>query len=356
MAMIQLGTAGSLLNSASSVLGTNEFLSNVLGGATPPTPMSFFNKFTSSSIFDRQSLVFTVRGLKAFDVIFQWYPLDSQIRSYFANAFASNDSDMMSYFIQDVSVPGIGISQNKYSIGGNSHFASNVIQNGIEPQGDLTIEFLSTEFSLVEHCFYQWISEVETPFWIYTGDFPKNAQQQYNIQNCHDCRENSGRDYYNYGSYNKMNSGSNCVPFTKADIQIKYYSANLKELHSVWLWGCFPKRIDTENPSHKPVNGIETKKVIFACDSISISSPFIPDSANEAPVSNFVNNFTKRGYWTTGLTDDFVTTLANQTIMKRISEKATKKMKKTNNNSREKELKYQQKFINKVNNKISNKI
>ena len=356
MALIQLGTTGSLLNSASAVLGSNELLSNILGGSTPPTPISFFNKFTSSSIFDRQSLVFTVRGLKAFDVIFHWYPLDSQIRTYFANAFASNDSDMMSYFIQGVKVPSLQISTNRYAISGNNHFAGNIVGNGLEPTGDLMIDFLSTEFSLVEHCFSQWISEVETPFWIYTGDFPKNAQQQYNIKNCQDCKKNSGRNYYEYERYSFMNSGSMCTPFTKADIEIKYYSANLKELHSVWLWGCFPKIIQPESPSHEPLNTIEKKRVVFSCDSISITSPFIPNKTYESPLSDSVNEFTKRGYWTSGLTDDFATTLANQTIMKKLSEKATKKVKKHNNNSREKELKYQQKFINKVNDKISNKI
>lgn len=360
MALVQIGSLNSLdslTSTATALAGSNTILS-YLGLDSTPTPLSFFNKFTSSSVFDRQSLACTIRGNKNFDVIFHWNsPSNSQIRTYFANAFGSSDTDDIRYWVQRVMFPRLQNSVSPYSASGNSmdRLRGQVVTGTVNGAGSFTMSILSTEFSLVDHCFYQWLSETESPFWIYTADFALNKEQYDNLNNCQQCQYEYGKNLPHYSSYSRLYNMSAVTPFTKADIEIKYYSGNLKPLHSIWIWGAFPQQIELSNVDHNSVDKIETRNVVFAFDSISISSPFIPDGTSKSTISSSLQGLTNGGYWSDGLTEDLASTFINKTIMTALSKKLTRKNKESNEHVKNIEQKYEKKFY-KVGDKVNKKL
>lgn len=326
MATISIGNAG-LANSVTGALGNNA-ITNALGISSFNDgvcgPSTFLTKFGAGTIFQSSSLPYHIRSNKNFTVNFHWFPKYSQIRSYFANALGATDTGELALFIRNISVPDIVNAGNeKLNAGLNAHFAGSIPGTGVNGMGNLEMTVLATEFSLVDHCFYQWLRETESPYWIYPpfgnsasslDDFKKvfSAFSKFNEEktkvpkavNTTKGANESYEDYLarldyemslfeevmdknktvvlNYArTTNLVNvqSLSQSSPFTRADIEIKYYSANFKELHSVICYGAYPIRIETMDVDNEP-GFKEGYRVEFAYDSIDVVSPFVADDSN----------------------------------------------------------------------------
>jgi hypothetical protein len=174
--------------------------------------------------------------------------------------------------------------------------------------GNFEMTILATEFSLVDHCFYQWLRETESPYWIYPpfgngatslNDFKSvfSSFSKYDlykksvwvidrekniIEDIKQVTDTDGSAFHQYGKTTNLvnvQSLSQSSPFTRADIEIKYYSANFKELHSVICYGAYPIRIETMNVDNEP-GFKEGYRVDFAYDSIDVVSPFVADESN----------------------------------------------------------------------------
>lgn len=324
MATISIGNAG-LANSVTGALGDNA-ITNALGISSFNDgvcgPSTFLTKFGAGTIFQSSSLPYHIRSNKNFTVNFHWFPKYSQIRSYFANALGATDTSELAMFIRNISVPDIVNAGNeKLNAGLNAHFAGSIPGAGVNGMGHLEMTILATEFSLVDHCFYQWLRETESPYWIYPpfgngasslDDFkdvfsafskykkemteipitdvspPKEGESDidFNLrinrvewQEVVDDVETVVTNYLKATNLVNVQSLSQSSPFTRADIEIKYYSANFKELHSVICYGAYPIRIETMDVDNEP-GFKEGYRVEFAYDSIDVVSPFVADESN----------------------------------------------------------------------------
>lgn len=323
MATISIGNAG-LANSVTGALGNNA-ITNALGISSFNDgvcgPSTFLTKFGAGTIFQSSSLPYHIRSNKNFTVNFHWFPKYSQIRSYFANALGATDTGELAMFIRNISVPDIVNAGNeKLNVGLNAHFAGSIPGAGVNGMGHLEMTILATEFSLVDHCFYQWLRETESPYWIYPpfgngastlDDFKDvfsafskyeqettliptdnvtpiaeegESEKDFNLRingwkEVIDNVETVATNYLRATNLVNVQSLSQSSPFTRADIEIKYYSANFKELHSVICYGAYPIRIETMDVDNEP-GFKEGYRVEFAYDSIDVVSPFVADESN----------------------------------------------------------------------------
>lgn len=295
MATLSLGGGGSSLAGA---LGNNA-IGSALGLTTSVnSPLAFATKFGAGSIFQSSSLAYQIKARNNFDVIFNWFPRRSQIRTYFANAFTASDTDDLKFIIRGVKVPDfVNNAENKEP----GHLVGAIPGSGINGSGELVIEFLSTEFSYVDHIIYQWMNETESPFWIYSDGGTRSA-------------------YLSPLAF-KMASQSECVPFTRADIAIQYYSSNDKPLHSVICYGAFPVQISTMDVNND-MNFVAGYSVQFAYDSMIVSSPFVDKAGSWASAATDalgLNNASNTAGWTSTLQDDMLANYLNKSLLKKAS-------------------------------------
>lgn len=338
-----------MLSQASNALGSNA-VTNALGvdfGGIL-TPSKFLTKFTPSTVFTYRSLAYEIQNSKNFDVIFHWFPRTSQIRTMFSNAFSAMDTTDLNLLVRQIQIPPLSTGSSERTNPNSRAFQASFPGSGVNGEGDLTMTFLNTEFSYVHHCFYQWMCETESPFWIYGPTAAASGNDLAYLKNVGDKVFNqetqsmaqaaawldSESDTFNLQF---LMSESECAPFTRADIEVKMYSGNMKELHSYWFMGAFPTRISTNTLDHQPVdNGtLEGHSVVFAYDSMCISSPFVfnsPEQEAKSLTSRASDMFGAMGgnssEWTAGLYDDTLTQIGN-TYLAKASRRLNKIMNKT---------------------------
>jgi len=304
MALLQLGGGGS---SIAGALGNNAITSALGMTPTVMTPLAFVTKFGRASIFASTSLPYMFRSKNDFDLIFHFHPKRSQVRTYMANTFSSASDEEISFYIRSIELPNF-VNSPEVRDDGNSRMRGVVPGKGVNGSGELTIEILSTEFSVVDHVFTHWINETESPFWIYS-------------------EKPIATTSFNESPFSMSEDSKSCpaiVPFTRADIEIKYYSVNNQELHSVWCWGAFPTSVETMNVDNenKFVTG---HKVQFTYDSMTVWSPFrFANSSNS--LANAATNAigsalggTNSAGWTSGLQEGMLENYLNNSLMKKAS-------------------------------------
>lgn len=349
MALVSIGSAGNMVSQLSNAVGSNA-ITNALGFdfGSVLTPSKFLTKFTPRTVFSTKSLAFDIRTTTNFDVIFHWFPRFSQIRSMISDALGASDTTDINLYIQKVHVPQF---RNKEITADNTthKIGQSLPSAGVGGYDNLQIDFLNTEFSLVAHCFYQWMSEIESPFWIYgpgvvlgDSDNPLNDFKTLNIYSdgANKPTRISSKGVTPYAEsqticensnafrLNCLRSQSECTPFTRADIEIKYYSGNMKELHSVWFMGAYPRQImleDLDNEGSK----IKISSVSFAYDNSCISTPFVPSSSGS--LTSAATSLVGGASWTAGLYDDSLTQIGNTYLAK-----ASRKVNKITNRTGEK--------------------
>lgn len=341
-----------MVNQAANALGSNA-VTNALGidFGTILTPSKFLTKFTPSTVFAYRSLAYEIRNSKNFDVIFHWFPRCSQIRSMFSNAFSAADTNEINLLVRSIRMPNI-LTNVTYANSENKKFRGAFPGLGVNADGSLSMTFLNTEFSYVNHCFYQWLSETESPFWLYGPSVTASTDAINNLKMLGKMIFPDGKvskDYavtwMSFEDASKLiylNSQSETAPFTRADIEIKMYSGNMKELHSIWFMGAFPQQIELENIDNNPVgqNDLEGHTVNFVFDSVCISSPFTYQTEKNSdgvtqPKGNLTNaaagmfgEYSNSAAWTAGLYDDTLTQIAN-TYLAKASRKMNKIMNRT---------------------------
>lgn len=351
-----------------NALGNNSIASALGISSGNMSPSTFATKFGTQSIFTASSLPYVIRTNKNFDVIFHWYPKRSQIRSYFANAFSSSDTDELGIFIRKVNIQPIVNNATRRNEAGE-RLGGSLPGNGVgssSPSNSFSMDILSTEFSLVDHCFYHWLRETESPYWIYG---PKSADAKGNgilpSEYCNTMKQVIGRyvgdvlEQAKDGTWSKVKgcktpsksvvsdgiddatsliscmSMTEIVPFTRADVEVKYYSGNQTPLHSVIFYGAFPVRIEPMSVDHGEAFK-ESYRVDFTCDSVDISSPFVAEGGSwageaqqwmsDALGKKKIENNTAK--WTAGLQEDILTNYANVWLAKasRLLNKTTNKV------------------------------
>ena len=212
MALFQIGSATDMVNQASNALGSNA-ITNALGMdfGSVLTPSKFLTKFSPSTVFTYRSLAYTLRTAKNFDVIFHWFPKCSQIRTYFSQAFSAADSDEVNLLVRDVRLPDILTETQFRNAQQNKRFREAIPGSGVNASGNLTMTFLNTEFSYVDHCFYQWLSETETPYWIYGPSLISNGDSVKNLKSLgeliysdKEMSVDQARNWISYGDAAKM--------------------------------------------------------------------------------------------------------------------------------------------------------
>jgi hypothetical protein len=146
-------------------------------------------------------------------------------------------------------------------------------------------------------------------------------------------------------------SESESAPFTRADIEVKMYSGNMKELHSYWFMGAFPVKITTVALDHSPVGTatLEGHTVTFAYDSMCISSPFIfsgdgGGGLTKAAAGLFDSLGSNSSEWTAGLYDDTLTQIGN-TYLSKASKRLNSIMNKTGGKVSDKLKGFQSKLV-----------
>ena len=341
MALFQIGGAGAIGNQIANAVGSNA-VTNALGMdfGTILTPSKFLTKFTPSTVFAYRSLAYEIQSSKNFDVIFHWFPRCSQIRSMFANAFSAADANEINLLVRDVQMPNITSGNMQRGNDTNRRFACAFPGSGVNGEGPLTMRFLNTEFSYVHHCFYQWLCETESPFWLYGPGM--SASKEENMTSrlealgklLYPKEKQSLKKAQTWMSYDDASklphliSESECSPFTRADIEIKMYSGNMKELHSIWFMGAFPAHIALGGIDHTPTSQqtLEGHTVSFAYDSMCISSPFVYNNGDNltSSVAKAAQNLkigesaigTNSAEWTAGLYDDTLTQIGNTYLAK----------------------------------------
>lgn len=348
-----------MVNQAANALGSNA-ITNALGidFGTILTPSKFLTKFTPSTVFAYRSLAYEIRNSKNFDVIFHWFPRCSQIRSMFSNAFSAADTNEINLLVRSIRMPNMTSSSNIRANEGNIKFRGAFPGTGVNCEGNLSMTFLNTEFSYVNHCFYQWLCETESPYWIYGPSvvastqavdelkelgkliFPRAKKMDINYVRSWMAFEDASKMIY-------LNSQTETAPFTRADIEVKMYSGNMKELHSIWFMGAFPIEIELENMDHNPVgsNDLEGHTVTFAFDSACISSPFVYSKDNKLTnaASGLFGEMSNSASWTAGLYDDTLTQIGN-TYLAKMSRKMNKITNKTGAKLSDKLKTYQNKL------------
>ena len=351
-----------------NAIGNNSIASALGISSGNMSPSAFATKFGTQSIFTASSLPYVIRTNKNFDVTFHWYPKRSQIRSYFANAFSASDTDELGIFIRRVTMQQL-VNNPKRCDEAGGRLGGTIPGVGVgsaSPTNSFSMDILSTEFSLVDHCFYQWLRETESPYWIYgpTNSAGQNANWMGAIPSeFKTMLEQILGKYANAlnGSHPKseksvvksmtgpnnsvvfaeddrtalisLQNTSDMMPFTRADVEVQYYSGNQTPLHSVIFYGAFPTRIELMSVDH---NGEfkESHKVDFACDSVDIKSPFIAEAGSwasqaQGAISGLLSKLgTNTAKWTAGLQEDILSNYANVWLSKasRLLNKTTNKV------------------------------
>lgn len=293
MATLALGGGGSSLT---DIVGNNAIGSALGLTSGALTPLAFATKFGAGSVFQSSSLAYQIRARNNFDVIFHWFPKRSQIRSYFANAFTAADTDDMKFLIRSVQVPNFTNPSLESQTNG-AHFKCAIPGTGVNGDGPMSIDFLATEFSFLDHIFYEWMCETESSFWIYA-----------------DAEANYGTD--------------EVAAFTRADIEIKYYSANNKELHSIICYGAFPTKITTMDVSNDTMF-TAGYHVDFAFDSMITSSPFVDTGGWASKATGAIGSFASKvtggtvgsntAAWATTIQDDMIANVLNKSLLAKAS-------------------------------------
>jgi hypothetical protein len=252
---------------------TNAVLDNSITAAfgittsTAKTPSQFLTHFGSQSIFTPSSHASTIRAMNNWDVIFHWHPESSQIRKYLSLAFQASDTGDLPFYIRKINIPAF---KNDSKMLGYDGMRGSIPGLGINGEGDsFQIFFLNTDFSIVHHCFYQWLRETENDEWIYTkiNNPSVQAEDDTNVEEQ--------------------------VPFTKADIEIVHYSSGTNEkMHSITIFGAFPNSIQ-----NLPVGNESSElwqpqvQVSFAYDNICVESPFSDANWSSKIVSNVLADY-----------------------------------------------------------------
>lgn len=347
-----------MVNQAANALGSNA-VTNALGidFGTILTPSKFLTKFTPSTVFAYRSLAYEIRNSKNFDVIFHWFPRCSQIRSMFSNAFSAADTNEINLLVRNIRMPNLESNGVIQANNDNFKFKGAFPGSGVNASGNLTMTFLNTEFSYVNHCFYQWLCETESPFWIYGPEMATSTESIEGLKELGKVvfpeKEKSfygAKIWMSFEDASKLiylNSQTEVVPFTRADIEIKMYSGNMKELHSIWFMGAFPIQIELESMDHNPVgqNDLEGHTVMFAFDSVCISSPFTYSGDNTLTnaAAGLFGDMSNSAAWTAGLYDDTLTQIGN-TYLAKASRKMNNVMNKTGAKVSDKLKTYQNKL------------
>ena len=358
-----------------NAIGNNSIASALGISSGNMSPSAFATKFGTQSIFTASSLPYVIRTNKNFDVTFHWYPKRSQIRSYFANAFSASDTDELGIFIRRVTMQQL-VNNPKRCDEAGGRLGGTIPGVGVgsaSPTNSFSMDILSTEFSLVDHCFYQWLRETESPYWIYgptnnsgtggetwAGAIPSEFKTMLekilgkyanglnaNSENMEVSliKAVSGPDNKvtvandDKTAFISLQNTSDMMPFTRADVEVQYYSGNQTPLHSVIFYGAFPTRIELMSVDH---NGEfkESHKVDFACDSVDIKSPFIAEAGSwasqaQGAISDRLSNSdllsklgTNTAKWTAGLQEDILSNYANVWLSKasRLLNKTTNKV------------------------------
>lgn len=361
--LFQISSAGNVVNQASNALGSNA-ITNALGidFGTILTPSKFLTKFTPSTVFAYRSLAYEIQSSKNFDVIFHWFPRSSQIRTMFSNAFSAADTNEINLLVRNIQIPNLSNGQGEKGNGDSRKFQCVFPGSGVNSEGDLSMTFLNTEFSYVHHCFYQWLCETESPFWIYGPGMSTNKDAVEEIgklgkvifDSSEEIDISKAKWWMSCDDAFKLHfleSQTESAPFTRADIEVKMYSGNMKELHSYWFMGAFPVRISTRALDHAPTdNGtLEGNTVIFTFDSMCISSPFSYGGKNSGALTKAASGLfgslgSNSAEWTAGLYDDTLTQIGN-TYLAKASRRLNKIMNKTGNKVSDKLKSYQSKLI-----------
>ena len=333
-----------MVNQAANALGSNA-VTNALGidFGTILTPSKFLTKFTPSTVFAYRSLAYEIRSSKNFDVIFHWFPRCSQIRSMFSNAFSAADTDEINLLVRSIRMPTLASEVVQEANQSNIKFRASFPGLGVNSRGRVEMTFLNTEFSYVDHCFYQWLCETESPFWLYGPNTATDDSAIDKLKTLGNYIFKEGEvsmqyaiDWMSFEDASKLiylNSQTESAPFTRADIEVKMYSGNMKELHSIWFMGAYPVTIQLENVDHSKTsaNELEGHSVSFAFDSVCISSPFSYDNTGSnkltSAASGLFGGMSYSAPWTSGLYDDTLTQIANTYLAKasRLMNKVTRK-------------------------------
>jgi len=351
-----------MVNQAANALGSNA-ITNALGidFGTILTPSKFLTKFTPSTVFAYRSLAYEIQSSKNFDVIFHWFPRCSQIRSMFSNAFSAADTNEINLLVRNIQMPNLTSGGSERGNSGNRKFQCSFPGSGVNGEGDLSMTFLNTEFSYVHHCFYQWLCETESPFWVYGPGMAASRKSLDNLKELgkmifkqNKVSMDMAVKWMSYDDASKLHflmSESECAPFTRADIEVKMYSGNMKELHSIWFMGAFPTRIALGGIDHSPTSQqtLEGHTVSFAYDSVCISTPFCYNSSSnsgaltKAAAGAFGAMGSNSAEWTAGLYDDTLTQIGN-TYLAKASRRLNKIMNKTGRKVSDKLKTYQSKL------------
>jgi hypothetical protein len=227
-------TSTLLDNNIAAAFGLNSNNDNLL---------QFHNRFGTDSVFLPDKKTFIIRTVNYFSVGFKFYPVTSKVSNLFSLSLMSKTYEDLKYFVQEVTLPNIRVPTEQQVVG-TAFMQGSIPGHLVVPETRLfDISFLTTEFSLHEHCFYYWLKETTTNKWIYIAE-------QLN-------------DY-------------ECCPFTKADILISFTSMKTNELlHSIILTDCFPVTIATPTVNQTLVTENPSRKVTFAFNNIYVSSPFV---------------------------------------------------------------------------------
>jgi hypothetical protein len=234
-------------NNIAAAFGLNSKSDNLL---------EFYNRFGTSSVFLPDKKSFIIRTLNYFSVSFKFLPSTSKVSNLFSQSLLNKTPDDLKYFIQEVTLPNIKAPSDAQT-GGTGFMQGSFAGHIVQPdQRIFDINFLATEFSLHDHCFYYWLKETVSNNWIYIDNL---AMDQ-------------------------------CRPYTKADIIITFTSMKSNELlHSIVLTECFPYQIETPKVNQK-MEGDPTRKVSFAFNNIYVSSTFTGADWKSKLQSNVIEN------------------------------------------------------------------
>lgn len=244
-------TSTLLDNNIAAAFGLNSNNDNLL---------QFHNRFGTNSVFLPDKKTFIIRTNNYFSVGFKFYPITSKVLNLFSLSLMAKTADDLKYFVQDVTLPNLRAVVDTQAVG-TSFMQGSIAGHIVAPESrTFDISFLTTEFSLHEHCFYYWLKETTSNHWIY-------ANTEAGITRLADMR-----------------------PYSKADILISFTSMKSNELlHSIILTECFPISIKSPSISQK-MESETSRSVTFAFNNMYISSPFTGDKWTSKLQSNVIED------------------------------------------------------------------
>lgn len=228
------------------------------------TLAQFHNRFGNNSVFLPDKKTFIIRSQNHFNVNFTFMPQISKVNVLFNKSLMAKNADDLKYFVQEVNLPKLK-SKGESTEVMVGFMAGSLAGDIVWPDArNFTIDFLNTEFSLHEHCFYYWLKETVTNIWEYTR-LDENLAV------------GATMDFLR--------------PFTKADISINMFSMrDGKPLHSIVLTDCFP--IDIESPQiNQDMSSPQLKrKVTFAFNNMYVKSVFVGNKWESKLKSNIIED------------------------------------------------------------------